>query len=43
MQVNQALGSGDMLVGDKVRFSLDLSAIVKQQPTGRGRGSRAFA
>ena len=29
MQFNQALGSGNMLVGDKVRISLDLSAIHK--------------
>jgi hypothetical protein len=29
MQFNQALGSGNMLVGDKVRITLDLSAIHK--------------
>lgn len=30
MKFNQALGSGNMLVGDKVNVSLDISA-VKQQ------------
>jgi polyisoprenoid-binding protein YceI len=30
MQFNQALGSGKALVGDKVRFSLDLSAILQK-------------
>jgi polyisoprenoid-binding protein YceI len=30
MQFNQALGSGNLLVGDKVRVSLDISAVLKQ-------------
>jgi hypothetical protein len=29
MQFNQALGSGNMLVGDKVTIAIDLSAIHK--------------
>ena len=30
MKFNQALGSGNLLVGDKVRISLDVSAILKK-------------
>ena len=30
MQLNQALGSGNALVGDKVRIALDISAILKK-------------
>ena len=30
MKFNQALGSGNLLVGDKVRISLDISAILKK-------------
>ena len=30
MKFNQALGSGNLLVGDKVRVSLDISAILKK-------------
>jgi len=30
MKFNQALGSGNLLVGDKVRVSLDVSAILKK-------------
>jgi len=30
MKFNQALGSGNLLVGDKVRISLDVSAIRKK-------------
>jgi polyisoprenoid-binding protein YceI len=30
MKFNQALGSGNALVGDKIRISLDLSAILKK-------------
>ena len=30
MQFNQALGSGNLLVGDKVRISLDVSAVLKK-------------
>ena len=29
MKFNQALGSGNLLVGDKVRIALDISAILK--------------
>ena len=30
MKFNQALGSGNLLVGDKVRISIDISAILKK-------------
>jgi len=30
MKLNQPLGSGNLLVGDKVRISLDVSAILKK-------------
>jgi len=30
MKFNQALGSGNLMVGDKVRISLDISAILKK-------------
>ena len=30
MKFNQALGSGNLLVGEKVRISLDISAILKK-------------
>jgi hypothetical protein len=29
MKFNQALGSGNMLVGDKVAISLDISAVLE--------------
>ena len=43
MQFNQALGSGNALVGDKVRFSLDLSAILQKQRARARCGSRVLA
>jgi hypothetical protein len=30
MKFNQALGSGNLLVGDKVRIAIDVSAILKK-------------
>ena len=32
MKFNQALGSGNMLVGDKVAIALDISAVLREEP-----------
>ena len=40
MKFNQALGSGNLLVGDKVRISLDVSAILKEYRNGSNCAAR---